>query len=182
MHRLIRIIQSGIDLVSVMKMIQLWRRASLIVCSRLLSRDSERFDSSPCLQENNFFHYLFIQESPMTQRGTLDISRRRTVCVRDAWADRTGRKVSGSAALQCSCRPSYCAGPARASGAGIPTRRATCPSPWAVLVCHCWKKKEEHRRASQAWKEYCQKIPAHSERMDLTDPFFFSSVSFSSFS
>ncbi len=109
----------------------------------------------------------------MTQRGTLDISRRRTVCVRDAWADRTGRKVSGSAALQCSCRPSYCAGPARASGAGIPTRRATCPSPWAVLVCHCWKKKEEHRRASQAWKEYCQKIPAHSERMDLTDPFFF---------
>ncbi len=64
MHRLIRIIQSRIDLVSVMKMIQLWRRASSIVCSRLLSRDSVRFDSSPCLQENNFFHYCSFKNLP----------------------------------------------------------------------------------------------------------------------
>lgn len=133
---------------------------------------SIRFDVLPiCLREKYFFSLLFILESPMIPRGTLDISRRRTVCVRDVWADRTGRKASASAALRCSCRPSYCAGPARASGDVVPTRRATCPSPWVVPVCHCWRKTGKHIRPSQAWKEYRLQIPLPLKRMDWTDPF-----------
>lgn len=110
----------------------------------------------------------------MIQRGTLDISQRRTVCVRDAWAVWTVRKVTASAALQSTCRLSYCAAPwALVWEAVIPTQRAMCPSLWAVLVCHCWKKTVKYRKASQVWGESLPKTqsPAPSGRMNSTDHF-----------
>lgn len=125
--------------------------------------------------KNNTFLLLLIQESPMIQRGTLDIFRRRIVCVRDAWPGQMGRKVTASEAPQCICQPSYYAVLACVSGVAIPTRRATCPSPWAVLVCHCWKETEKDSRASQVCKKSHLKIqfPAPLERINWTDPFLF---------
>lgn len=114
----------------------------------------------------------------MIQQGTLDISRRRIVCVRDAWPGRTGKKVTASEAPQCICQPLYYAVPARVSGVAIPTRRATCPSPWAVLVCHCWKETKKDRRVQVCKKSHLKmQFPAPLERKNWTELFLFFSLS-----